>query len=1528
MHLMSHLNSYRYFFWLSILTFSCGALSDEITPSIAQLMNKQAMALPNWSNNIKPHGHNLMGEEFDIASGKVQFQHIDIDIPGNSALEVAIRRTYYVSDTKSIISEIAVQSHFANWILEVPVISIPIYENTYPKGWANGRECTDNLFVEPVFLEVGFIHNYDKRPMLRVPGKTNSALLLPSDEVKALVGNEYRWVTKDKWRIKCDTSKAGREGFIANSPDGLTYFFNRRSRTSQPNPDELYVYISNTAMDNMLSPNSVGMLATRVEDKFGNSVSYEYDSSNRLTEIHSNDGRSIELNYISADSPRIDHITANGRTWRYEYNGPGGLSKVILPDGRSWTFKLYAVSGNVGYLGTMGPEQSSLVGRSSECSSLPIRYGINAHYEIHHPDGMVGNFMFNYKTHARVNMTAFKNVFLDSFSDCIDAPNLKTKILSENNQPKFVWEYNYSENWGSYINQAVGSESYLSDSDLPVEVDNLLHKSVTVINPDKTKTKYYINRDAQSAIEGSIKAIQYYDELGVKISTEIFDTQPGTDYGNVINPNPSNRFSPEITQRTIKKTHIYHYPQGNNKYYSDFYDFSVFDTPKYNHQYNDFSNEKRYIENQYVDDIPNWVLNLPTFTRLSSDGTNYTNVKEVTYKTISNSNNGKSYSVKVPDYVKRLGLWITRNVDYHADGNLKKVELNAPRTVGSGNRYQQFTSYKRGIPQIITLPARESSGSISETRVVDDNGWVIQATDFNGNVTNYLYDLMHRLTNITPADTRWSPTTISYATSSGYLSQTITRGNFRKKIQYDGLLRPILNEEWDNSNATATRRYTVQRFNAYNQPEFISYPSTSSTESQGTAFKYDGLQRLIQQYSTVDNKGVDYAYLAGNQIRTTDARGNSTTTTYRAFGSPSQDLPTKIEQPHGVTTDISYNLFNNITAISQGGITESRRYNAQQQLCRLARPDVGHTAYSYNALGQPVWVAQGASGGATACNEASVTAAQKVSYGYDNLGSLHTINYPDSTPDKTYTYDNQGNLKVLAAGTAVWDYTYNSANLIEEEVLTLNNISWITDPTYNAIGHVSTITYPSGKSVSYAPNALGQPTRVGNYATAASYYPNGQLKGFTYGNGLSFSQLLDMQQRPEYQTVKRNSSNVLNHRYQYDNNHNIDTISDLISPAKNIYLTYDDLDRLDTAKGFWGVGSFDYDELGNIKKKVLGNQNLTYAYNTSNRLTGISGNVSRTFAYDSRGNIINNGQRAFSFNLANQLITSGTNSYQYDGYNRRVKKVSNGKTQYSLYNAAGQLLMTDGDNGPTEYFYLGTKLIAKESHVLTSEDMPGYTGHLEDDDLQLTYMQQRYYDPVIGRFYSNDPVGFTASNPMMFNRYAYANNNPYKYVDPDGRTGVPFALTPMDKGIGPTGQQDLTLEQQAIGAAMVVGAAAMLVPDPTDAILAGAVSKAAVGRGQQVGRIIKSDGSTKASDIKAKAESVGFKPTQSGNGPLKMVDEKGTARVTIKGGSDRAPGSQGPHVELKDSSGQRVNPAGESVTRRSSENHTPIKNDL
>jgi len=63
----------------------------------------------------------------------------------------------------------------------------------------------------------------------------------------------------------------------------------------------------------------------------------------------------------------------------------------------------------------------------------------------------------------------------------------------------------------------------------------------------------------------------------------------------------------------------------------------------------------------------------------------------------------------------------------------------------------------------------------------------------------------------------------------------------------------------------------------------------------------------------------------------------------------------------------------------------------------------------------------------------------------------------------------------------------------------------------------------------------------------------------------------------------------------------------------------------------------------------------------------------------------------------------------------------------------------------------------------------GFTGHVNDQDTGLTYMQQRYYDPVAGRFLSIDPVTTDENSGGNFNRYWYADNNPYKKIDPDGR---------------------------------------------------------------------------------------------------------------------------------------------------------------
>lgn len=74
-----------------------------------------------------------------------------------------------------------------------------------------------------------------------------------------------------------------------------------------------------------------------------------------------------------------------------------------------------------------------------------------------------------------------------------------------------------------------------------------------------------------------------------------------------------------------------------------------------------------------------------------------------------------------------------------------------------------------------------------------------------------------------------------------------------------------------------------------------------------------------------------------------------------------------------------------------------------------------------------------------------------------------------------------------------------------------------------------------------------------------------------------------------------------------------------------------------------------------------------------------------------------------------------------------------------------------------------------EQLVPAIKDGPGYTGHVQDAATGLTYMQQRYYDPVTGRFLSVDPVTAYDQPILAFNRYAYAANNPYKFRDPDGR---------------------------------------------------------------------------------------------------------------------------------------------------------------
>lgn len=60
-----------------------------------------------------------------------------------------------------------------------------------------------------------------------------------------------------------------------------------------------------------------------------------------------------------------------------------------------------------------------------------------------------------------------------------------------------------------------------------------------------------------------------------------------------------------------------------------------------------------------------------------------------------------------------------------------------------------------------------------------------------------------------------------------------------------------------------------------------------------------------------------------------------------------------------------------------------------------------------------------------------------------------------------------------------------------------------------------------------------------------------------------------------------------------------------------------------------------------------------------------------------------------------------------------------------------------------------------------------FSGREWDADAKLQNNRARWYDPTIGRFLSEDPIGFDSGDP---NLYRYAGNDPINFRDPSGFT--------------------------------------------------------------------------------------------------------------------------------------------------------------
>ena len=409
-----------------------------------------------------------------------------------------------------------------------------------------------------------------------------------------------------------------------------------------------------------------------------------------------------------------------------------------------------------------------------------------------------------------------------------------------------------------------------------------------------------------------------------------------------------------------------------------------------------------------------------------------------------------------------------------------------------------------------------------------------------------------------------------------------------------------------------------------------------------------------------------------------------------------------------------------------------------------------------------------------------------------------------------------GNLATINSNGTAWTYGYTALNQPRTETLgygaQVNTVTW----GYNPNGHVSSLGYPDG-TVGYAINALGEITGIGGYASAISYHPNGAVAGYTLANGVVHSLSLNTRGLP---LVNRDAG-VMQDQYSYDANGNVASITDQQEGITSRGLGYDGLDRLTTANApsLWGSGSYSYDVLDNLRSSTLGGRSTVYAYDANNRLSTLNINGAYTgFSFDAQGNVNGRGNQGYYFDQGNRLqLANGIASYVYDGHGRRVviNSSSGGQVRLQMYSQGGQLLYGTTQQGAsvfgTRYVYLGSKQIAETSAGVTTfahtdalgspvarttaagalqsrtrfepygsvaagtipgtgnQAALGFTGHVNDADTGLVYMQQRYYDPVAGRFLSVDPVTTDLDLAASFNRYAYAQNNPLRYTDPDGR---------------------------------------------------------------------------------------------------------------------------------------------------------------
>lgn len=310
------------------------------------------------TQNIGALGDNLAGDSVNFYNGVTSFSATDASLPGNNALSVAVSRRYDVEFDHDP------WRPFGDWELDLPYITT-VMSNV--RGWVVGpsgstSRCNVSTIAEatPPMVEVPedtgkdkthwfFPFEYWHGYTLHLPGGGDQALLLAgSGAPQSGPDITYRWTTNKDWWLSCIPAvTGGGEGFLALAPDGTKYTFNRAyargtdasvktvNDEDGPNPGGQYLYFT-------LDRAEFRMMPSRVEDRFGNWVEYDWIDG-QLRKIRSSDLREITLSYYP-NSHLVQFVTDGTRTWTYTYDN-GALNRVTESDQKSyWEYNFAAVN--------------------------------------------------------------------------------------------------------------------------------------------------------------------------------------------------------------------------------------------------------------------------------------------------------------------------------------------------------------------------------------------------------------------------------------------------------------------------------------------------------------------------------------------------------------------------------------------------------------------------------------------------------------------------------------------------------------------------------------------------------------------------------------------------------------------------------------------------------------------------------------------------------------------------------------------------------------------------------------------------------------------------------------------------------------------------------------------------------------------------------------------------------------------------------------------------------------------------------